>query len=94
MQAADTTLAISRPSDPNGALPDSSIEPENPESKEYAASITFLETHMTNQETLPNMDTGLVDSDWWWDFLRAAPTPLVGNATFLKNSSSPILPQW
>ena len=97
-----TTLAISRPADSDRVLlPDANIEPENPEPKDtrYAASLTFLGTNMTDQETHPNMDMGLTDScsDWmdvWWEELRAAPTPLVGNATFLKDSLSPILPQW
>jgi len=97
MQAAETSLAISRPADSDGVPPDANIDPENPEPKDYAASMTFLETNMTDQETHPNMDIGLADSDWmdvWWEELRAAPTPLVGNATFLKDSLSPILPQW
>jgi hypothetical protein len=58
--------------------------------------MTLLETHMTEQETIVNMDIGLTVSamDDWWEEVCALPTLLVGNATFLKDSPPPILPQW
>ena len=99
MQAAETTLAISGPADPDSVLPNSNFEPEIPESingRDHVASMTFLETHMTDQEAVLNMDTGLAGSamEHWWEEVCAVPTLLVGNATFLKDSPPPILPQW
>jgi len=46
--------------------------------------------------TILDMDIGLTGSamEDWWEKVSAVPTLLVGNATFLRDSPPPILPQW
>ena len=61
------------------------------------AGMALLGPFMADQEMAASMNVGPpdpgVDMDWL-TWMSVTPTPLVGNAYFLKDSPPPLLPQW